>query len=52
MCTSGPPPFPTLVCEVPFAASPAGLVASALTGAVLLAMLALAGIAVVSRLGR
>lgn len=52
VCTSGPPPFPTPVCEVPFEASPAALVTSAMTGAVLFAMLALAGITVVSRLSR
>lgn len=52
VCTSGPSPFPTPVCEVPFEASPAALVASALTGAVLLAMLALAGLAVLSRFSR
>ena len=52
VCTSGPPPFPTPTCEVPFEASPAALVASAFTGAMLLALLALAGLAAVRRLNR
>lgn len=52
VCTSGGPPLPTPVCEVPFEASPAALVTSSLSGAVLLALLALAGVAVVRRMAR
>jgi hypothetical protein len=52
VCTSGRSPFPTPVCEAPLEASPAALFASSLTGAVLLALLAGAGLAAVRRIKR